>query len=148
LWLPRRLASLEEARRAPDGYVVVDGEFGGICYLVCPASMVRCNEESLRLLANDLEGAIFPGDTSGAMVQYPRLAPDEELSDYAMGEEPGIALRTLWLPKWLSDAGLTGRIQQVLAGQLQRLGLSRHEQSEVKVLHAEYHTRKFEEDVR
>jgi hypothetical protein len=140
--------SFEEARDNLDGYVVVDGEFGGICYLVCPINLVRCSEESLRALAHDLEDAIFSGDTSGVGVHYKRLALDEELSDYAVGEAPGIALRTLWLPKWLSDPGLGERIQHVLAGQLQRLELSPDERTEVKVLHAEYHAQKFEEDTR
>ena len=62
-----------------------------------------------------------------------------------MGEESGIALTTLWLPKWLSEAGLGGKIQLIVAGELARLNLSLSEQSLVKVLHDEYFTEKFEE---
>jgi hypothetical protein len=110
--------------------------------------LVPCSEESLRLLARDSEDAIFPRDTSGASVHYERLALDEELRGYAIGEAPGIALKTPWLPKWLSDVGLSGRIQQILGGQLSRLDLSLAEKIEIKILHAEYHAQKFEEDMK
>ncbi len=73
MWGLGRLVSLDAAKSVPDGYVVLDGEFGGVCYLVYPARLTKCKEESLRLLAHDLEDAIFDGDTSGAGVHFERL---------------------------------------------------------------------------
>jgi len=143
--IPKYPVSLEEAKQAPDGYVIIEGELGGICYLVCPPDLVACDERALRLLAHDLEDAVFSGDTEGASVRYERLALEEVLSGFALGEESGIALRTLWLPKWLSEAQLGRRIQQILAGEFRSLDLSQSEQAMVKVLHNEYHTRKFAE---
>ena len=146
--IPKYPLSLEEAKQATDGYVLLEGDYGGICYLVCPANLVVCDERTLRLLANDLEDAIFPSDTQGANVRYERLVADERLSGFAMGEETGIALNTLWLPRWLSEAELRGRIQQILAGEVGRLDLSRSDQATVKVLHHDYQAQKFEEETR
>jgi hypothetical protein len=106
-----------------------------------------CDERSLRSLVHDLEEATLPGG-EGEAVRYERLALDEELSGYALGEESGIALDTLWLPKWLSEAGLDRKIRQILAGESRSLDLSPSEKAMVKVLHNEYHAKKFEEDTK
>jgi len=148
LRIPKYPLSLEEAKQATDGYVIMEGDYGGVCHLVCPARLVMCDERTLRLLVVDLEDAIFPNDTKGAGIRYERLSLDEKISDYAMGEESGIALNTLWLPRWLSEAGLRGRIQRILAGELGSLDLSRSEQATVKVLHNDYKAQKFEEETR
>jgi hypothetical protein len=101
-----------------------------------------CDERTLLLLAHELEEAIFPSSTEGASVRYTRLALDEELSGFALGEESAIALNTLWVPKWLSEGGLDSRIRRILAGKLASLNLSLSEQVAVKTLHS---TQKFRE---
>jgi hypothetical protein len=140
--------NLEEARQNPDNYVIIDGDNGAICYLVYPANSVKCDEGTLRLLAHDLEETIYPGDTSGAGVRYRRVTLDEKVDSFAVGEDVGLALRKLWLPKWLSETGLDKRIQQILDGERKRLDLSLSEQTTVHLLHKEYHARKFEEDIK
>jgi hypothetical protein len=125
----------------------LDGEFGGICYVVCPASLVMCDERPLWSLVHDLEEATLPG-SEGEAVRYRLLALDEVLSGYALGEERGIALKTLWLPRWLYEAGLDRKIQQILAGESRSLDLSPSEKAMVKVLHNEYHAKKFEENTK
>ncbi len=137
--------SLETARGLPDGYVVLDGDYGGICFLVCPASMVKCNEETLSQLAVALEDLVFPGNTSGATVHIDRFDRGEEVKDYSVGEENGVALNTLWLPSWLLDSGLGERIQRVLDGQLQKLDLSETEKTQIKELRRQSHNRRLEE---
>ena len=143
--IPKYPLSLQEAKQAHDGYVIMEGDYGGVCHLVCPASLVMCDERTLQLLAHDLEEAIFPGDTQGASVRYERLTLDEELTGFAMGEDSGIALRTLWLPKWLTEAGLDGRIRQIIARERRSLDLSRSQQATIKVLHNGYQEEKFAE---
>ena len=144
---PNRPLNLDEARLNPDGYLIVDGEWGGICYLVYPARLVECDEKTLQLLAHDLEEAIFAGGSEGAKVWYERLTLNEELSGYAMGEDSGIALKTLWLPKWSIEARLSEAIHQILDRKRERLNLTLSQQAKVAVLHTEYHARKFEKDL-
>jgi hypothetical protein len=139
---------LEEARLNPDNYVIIDGDDGAICYLVCPADSVKCDEGTLRLLAHDLEEAVYPGDTSGAGVRYRHVTLNEEVDSFSVGEDVGLALRKLWLPTWLSETGLDKRIQQILDGERKRLDLSLSEQTTLQLLHKEYHARKFEEDIK
>jgi hypothetical protein len=140
--------NLEEARLNPDNYIIIEGDYGGICYVVYPADSVKCDEGTLGLLAHDLEEAVYPGDTSGAKVRYKHATPNEEVDSFAVGEDAGLALRKLWLPEWLSETGLDKRIQQILDGERGRLDLSPSEQTTVHVLHKEYHARKFEEDIK
>jgi hypothetical protein len=139
--------NLEEARLNPDNYVIIDGDDGAICYLVYPASSVKCDEATLQLLAHDLEEAVYPGDTSGAGVRYRHVTLNEKVDSFAVGEDAGLALRKLWLPEWLSETGLDKRIQQILDGERTRLELSLSEQTTAQLLHKEYHARKFEEDI-
>ncbi len=49
------LRSLAEAQAAHDGMVIFEGDYGGQIYATCPASLVRCSEETLQGLLRDLD---------------------------------------------------------------------------------------------
>ncbi len=142
------LRGLEDTRLYPDSYVIIDGDNGAICYAMCPASSVKCDETILGLLARDLEEAIFPGDSSGARVSYKRVTRDHRVDSFAVGEDTGIATEKLWLPKWLSEAGFGKKVQQILEGELERLNLTLSEQTTLQLVHKEYQSKKFEEDIK
>ena len=144
--LPNNLLSLQDAKKYPDCYAIVDGEFGGICYLACPANLVECDERALKLLAHDLDVAVLSDDGAGAAVRYRQLALNEQLSGYAIGEEAGVALGRPWFPQWLLETGLDVKVRLILAGRAERLNLSSQEQDLVRVLHTEYQREKFEEE--
>jgi hypothetical protein len=133
--VPKYPLSLEEAKQATDGYVVITGDYGGVCYLVCPARLVQCGERELLFLAHDIDG-IFGGSTEGASVGYVRLSIGERATSLG-----GVASSTLWLPRWISHAGLEGKINQVLAGKLNALNLSPSDYEDVRVSNREMRLR-------
>ena len=92
-----------------------------------------CDERTLLLLVHDIEGAISHGNSEGASVGYVRLPFDKEFGKYAAREERPIALRTVWLPTWLREAGIDKRIRQILAGKLKSLSIS--EQAKISALY-------------
>jgi hypothetical protein len=63
--------SLEAARAAADGVVVLEGDYGGQIYMVVPARLVRCREEDLRTLLMRLDSHAWK-DPAGARVYYER----------------------------------------------------------------------------
>src|SRR5262249_41746862 len=65
--------SLEEAKRYPDGAVVLEGDWGGQIFLTCPAQLVQCTEQTLQQLLSDLNETAWPGQEEGMGVFYERL---------------------------------------------------------------------------
>jgi hypothetical protein len=63
--------SLEAARAAPEGVVVLEGDYGGQIYMVVPARLVRCRDEDLQALLLMLDSHAWK-DPAGARVYYER----------------------------------------------------------------------------
>lgn len=63
------LRSLGEAQAAPDGVVVLEGDYGGQIYLTCPARLVKCDLDTLEQLLADLDGMAWR-DSDGARVFF------------------------------------------------------------------------------
>ena len=49
------LRSLDEAKACADGVVILEGDWGGQIYVVCPARMVACEAATLQQLLEDLD---------------------------------------------------------------------------------------------
>jgi len=60
----RAFKSLAEAQADPDGVVIFEGDDGGQIYLVCPARGVRCSEETLRTLLQDVDACGWKDPTA------------------------------------------------------------------------------------
>ena len=129
--VPKYPLSLEEAKQAGDGYVVLTGGYGASCYVVSPARLVRCDERRLFFLAHDID-EIFGSSTEGATVGYVRLSIGEKAT--WLGP---LATDTLWLPRWIINAGLEGRIRQVLAGELDQLNVSHSDLATIRARNRE-----------
>jgi hypothetical protein len=56
----KSFASLEEAKLNPKGIVVLEGDDGGQIYLVAFVSNIRCSEEILRKLHQDIDAREWP----------------------------------------------------------------------------------------
>ena len=48
-------ASLDAARRAPDAFVILEGDDGGQIYVVAPVERVACAESTLHSLLHDID---------------------------------------------------------------------------------------------
>jgi hypothetical protein len=113
----RGFGSLLEAKQAPDGIVVLEGDDGGQIYVVARAAMVRCSEETLLQLLRDIDAREWPGNPSDmAHLCYeakPLGAP------IAGGMGGGQVAESPWVHPRLKplEAGITA----VLSGKRERL---------------------------
>ncbi len=87
--------SLEEARKASDGYVLMVGDWGGQIYLTCPVKYLKCDEavlDELLLKIDELEWGCNEGE--GAEIRYGRAKPGDGACG---GMGGGIAEDGLWV---------------------------------------------------
>ncbi len=105
-----------EARRAPDGYFDMRGDWGGEQYLMGPMSLVQCSEEEFRQLHADLE-RILGEEPDGRELGFSSRGMDDAASlrhsDYP---------EALVIDEVLVEIGLDDAIREVLAGKRSRLG--------------------------
>jgi hypothetical protein len=111
--------SLADARRHPDGIVVLEGDDGGQIYAVVMASEVVCEQATLDVLLQDLDAIAWPGnDPNSARVFYER----RRLGDgVAGGMGGGVVVRGGWVHPMLCDLGLDEGIRRVIAARQDRV---------------------------
>ena len=128
----RPLNSYEEARALSDAYVVMEGDWGGQIYLVAPMRLVRCQEETLRLLLRDLDEIGWPtNESEGTGLYYERYHIGQTVPG---GMGGGKALDNLWVHGEFTEYGIQERISAVLSGKLPRLDLTREELQQIREL--------------
>jgi hypothetical protein len=113
----RAFRSLEEARGAEDGIVVMQGDDGGSIYLTCPVHLVRCNEAALGRLLLDLDRYIWNDPDSAAM--FFEQAPVG--SGIAGGTGGSSVIAGVWLHPKLEQKQLRPAVEAVLADRRKRI---------------------------
>ena len=111
------LHSLEEAKAYPDGIVVMQGDYGGTIYLVCPASLVTCSQETLEQLLSDLDMMTW-NDLSGARVYYERQPVGTGI---AGGMGGGRVTSDIWIHDEFVQGKVDAAIRAVIRGELLHL---------------------------
>ncbi len=111
------LHSLTEAQTVSDGYVIFEGDDGGTIYLTCPASKVKCSEETLKQLLADIDAYVW-NNLDMAKVFYERHRIGAGI---AGGMGGGVATDGVWIHKELLAKDLAEEIKAVLEAQAQRL---------------------------
>ena len=108
----KALGSLAEARLAPGGVVILEGDWGGQVYLVAPAACVACDEAALERLLRELDAVAWPGNDPGsASIRYERRSPGDTVPG---GMGGGEVREDVWIhPELLPYAD---RIRAALAG--------------------------------
>ena len=108
--------SLSEAKAA-DGVVVLEGDYGGQIYVVAPAEVVACSEQTLEQLLADVDGLVWK-DLAGARVFFEAA---EEGSVIPGGMGGGRVTKGIWIHEDLKKLGVASGIEDVLAGRGERL---------------------------
>ena len=111
----RAMRSLAEAQADPEGVVILEGDYGGQIYAVCPARLVRCDEEALRRLLQDIDGLAWR-DPDGAGVYFESLPVG---SGVWGGMGGGRVVDGVWVHPKLR--GFATAIGDVLAGRKEHL---------------------------
>jgi hypothetical protein len=112
------LRSLAAAQSVEDGVVVMEGDYGGQIYLVCPACLVSCDESVLEQLLADLDAHEW-NDSEGARVFYERRAVG---AGVAGGMGGGTVVEGVWLHDELRKLGLEPAVLDVIANRRERIG--------------------------
>lgn len=129
-----RLKTFAEARRHPQGTVILRSTMNDHPYVVCDGAMVACDEDALWQLLSDLDHVIWSdggeaipdlpagnrlpegGPSGGARVVYAILTFDDG--------DGGITAGGMWVHPDFLLRELTEGITAVLEGKMPRLGLT------------------------
>jgi hypothetical protein len=113
------LRSLEEAKQAPDGRVILEGDWGGQVYLTCPASLVKCGLDVLEQLLRDLDSRCWAcNEGEGSGIYFERQPVGTGVWG---GMGGGLITEGLWLHEKIEGFGMRSQIEDVLAGRRSRL---------------------------
>jgi len=140
--LYRPVETYAEAKEIDDAYVVLEGDWGGQVYLVAPMRLVRCQEEALRHLLEDLDEIAWPGQPDGQGLTY-ELYHNGQIVPGGMGG--GMALGDVWVHNEFVEYGIRERIRKVLSGESSRLGLSSEELERIRRIDRERHNQRMKE---
>lgn len=106
--------NLEEARAANGAYLIMEGDWGGQIYLVCPVRLVQVSEETLGQLLAELDQIAWPGNAGeGADIYYEQQQPG---TGVAGGMGGGVATDSLWVHPGFLARGLGDHICCMITG--------------------------------
>lgn len=109
--------SLADAQGHPEGVVVLEGDDGGQIFVVCPASKVKCSEQTLKTLLLDLDAKTW--DTPDmAHVYYERRRIGEGVAGGMGGAMPG---GEIWIHEEFRKLGLADAIRGIIEGRSPKL---------------------------
>jgi hypothetical protein len=113
------IETLDEAKRTLDAYAILEGDYGGQTYVTVPAKLVRCDEQVLRSLLQDLDELGWD-NPEGRKLTYWKHKMGEHFGGGMGGAE---ARDDVWVHERLLELRLEDRIRKVIAGEAPRLGL-------------------------
>ena len=111
--------SFKNAKDIPSTYVIMEGDWGGQIYLTCPMKLVKCSEESLKILLDDLDVLAWEcNDGEGKGLFYEIHHPGDGIGG---GMGGGQVKEGLWIHNEFMDLNLFSDIEQVLIGKKDRI---------------------------
>src|SRR3989442_14304598 len=111
--------TLDEARRIPEAYAILEGDYGGQTYLTAPAKLIKCDEQVLRHLLQDLDELAWH-DPDGQHLTYWKHKVGEHFGGGMGGAD---ATGDVWVHERLRELGIEDRIRKVISGEAPRLSL-------------------------
>ena len=113
--------SLDDAKKADQAAVVMQGDYGGSIYLTCPARLVLCDEATLRQLLFELD-TLYWNDPDGAGLYYERVPVGVGI---AGGTGGGIVTEGVWIHPDIEAQGRGVRqaVESVLFGRRASLSM-------------------------
>jgi hypothetical protein len=108
-------ASLDDARREPDGAVVLEGDYGGQIYVTAPARLVACDEATLERLLRDLDAIAWQHNSPDAAAVYFERHPVG--AGVAGGMGGAAVMEGIWIHEEFVKLGLDEEIRAVVRGE-------------------------------
>lgn len=111
--------SLEEARACRDTTVILEGDDGGQIYLAWPVSQVKCSEETLNRLLEDLDRMAWACNEGDGARAYYEVRPVGSSIPGGMGG--GMVGAQGWIHEEFRKLGLEKKIREVIEGTRDRI---------------------------
>jgi len=109
------IESLDSARRVPNAYVIMEGDWGGQIYLTAPVRLLRCDAPELESVLRELDAHAWScNGGEGCGFFFEEREPFEGVSG---GMGGGATQHELWLHPELVEAGFESRVRKVLLGE-------------------------------
>ncbi len=106
--------NFEKAKRASNGTVIMEGDWGGQIYLSCPMKHVNCSRETLQQLLKYLNNIAWDcNEGDGTLLRFQRQSPGDEIWG---GMGGGKVVDGLWIHEEFEAQGLRSKIDKVLSG--------------------------------
>ncbi len=102
--------TLVEAQNDPDGAMIMEGDDGGSIYVVCPARLVRCSQQALERLLQDIDALVWR-EPDMARIVFERASAGQRI---AGGLGGGIVTDEIWVHKELDRVAAS--IRAVIMG--------------------------------
>ncbi|MGC5323878.1 hypothetical protein [Brevibacillus sp. SYSU BS000544] len=113
----RFIENYEQAIRIKNSVVILEGDWGGQIYLVCPMDLIKCDKESLENLLDDLDKIAWEcNDGEGKGIYYEIREIGESV---AGGMGGGVVSNTPWVHDEFE--AIYEDIQKVIGGKRKRL---------------------------
>jgi hypothetical protein len=106
--------SLADAQSNPNGVVILEGDDGGQTYVVCPASKVKCSEETLRQLLSDLDSKKWDSPDM-AHIYYEQ----KRMGEGVFGKGGAVVGTEIWIHKEFNE--FAGAIRDIIEGRRPKL---------------------------
>ena len=120
--------TLDEARRVPDAYAILEGDYGGQTYVTAPAKIIQCDEQALRYLLQDLDDLAWQ-DPDGQQLTY----WIHKIGDHFGGGMGGAeATGDVWVHAKLREPEIEDRIRKVISREAPRLDLPINEVNRIR----------------
>jgi 3-methyladenine DNA glycosylase AlkD len=113
------LPGFDRAKESANGCVIIEGDHGGQIYLTCPMKYVKCSQESLENLAQDID-RLYWNDKRGCNVYYEEYELPHEISGGLGG---GTLVDGLWIHPGFEGIGIKDRVLAVINGEQTRSGI-------------------------
>lgn len=113
------IESFELAKVTENAYVIMEGDWGGQIYLICPMKLIQCSEFTLTNLLDDLDNTAWEcNEGEGKGIYYEIRIPGEIVGG---GMGGGEVTDQLWLHKEFTDLGLFKAIEKVITGKTEKI---------------------------
>jgi hypothetical protein len=107
--------SFEEAKKASNGGVVLEGDWGGQIYLTCPLKYVKCDEQTLKKLLREIDNFEWDcNEGDGTHMTYIRANAGDGVGG---GMGGGVVEDGLWIHPDIAD-DKKELIKKVINGEL------------------------------
>jgi hypothetical protein len=106
--------TFDEAKQIEDAVLVMEGDWGGQIYLVCPMRLVGCDETDLHAILKELDTIAWESnDGEGAKIYYERARSGQPIIGGMAG---GTVTDDLWLHEEFIKLKIGDKIRQMIMG--------------------------------